>query len=63
MIALWFFGVKSGVMVRGNFSPGRSRFLNRSVSPVRFWLTTVAWGSLALALLILPVLSWLGIRR
>jgi hypothetical protein len=62
MTALWLFGIKRGVIMRMQFAPWRTASIGRLGRPIRYWFLTVVWGCLSLALLVLPVLSWLGLR-
>ncbi len=44
---------------RSDWSP----LVRKSARPVHFWVSTVAVSVLPLGFLILPVLTWLGLRR
>jgi hypothetical protein len=67
LTAFWLFAVKKGVLPgeRVTFFVffGKTGLINRSVNPVRFWLSAAYLGVFAFGPLIMPVLSCLGLRK
>jgi hypothetical protein len=54
---LWVKGLKKGIMI------GRIRWVRRDEDTFMFWLHAAFAGSVALGLLIMPMLTWAGFRR
>jgi hypothetical protein len=50
-------------LARGTTYASNTRWVRRSDDPFRYWLFTILWGSVALGLLVAPVLAWLGLRE
>jgi hypothetical protein len=68
LTALWLRGLGKGVMLRIGRRPlsdqsAWSPLVRKSVRPVHFWVSTVAVSVFPLGFLILPILTWLGLRR
>ena len=62
LTALWTVGVSRGVMPGpGIYWPGKW-IARRESSPVVFWVQAAVTGSIAFAILVVPVLSWVGLR-
>ncbi|TSJ74491.1 hypothetical protein [Rariglobus hedericola] len=55
---LWAFGIKKGIMYGA-----RNRWIRRNNEPFLFWFMTAFSGSVALGLLVAPILSWTGLRE
>lgn len=67
-LACFLFGVPAtGLWIlslaRGTTYASNTRWVRRSDDPFRYWLFTILWGSVALGLLVAPVLAWLGLRE
>ncbi len=63
--AFWLNGIRHGVMLGWKnllFASGTG-LIHRSADAMGFWIATAVVGCLALGLLILPVLSWIGVRH
>ena len=61
----WLSGLRQGVMLGWKnllFASGTG-LIRRSADAAAFWIATVVVGCLALGLLILTVLSWIGLRH
>jgi hypothetical protein len=68
LTALWLRGIGKGVMLRIGRRPLSeltpwSPLVRKSDRPVHFWVSTVAVSIFPLGFLLLPVLTWLGLRR
>jgi hypothetical protein len=68
--AFWLLGLKRGVSfpilgfpVRGMPLGLRGGMVHRHTSPGYFWATHLFYGIFALGLLLMPMLSWAGLRR
>jgi hypothetical protein len=68
LTALWLRGIGRGAMLRigrrplSDQSPW-SPLVRKSARAVHFWVSTATASVLPLGFLILPVLTWLGLRR
>lgn len=60
-VVFWLYGIWKGVMFPLQWKPGHI-WARRGSAPVYFWVTSAFWGVLALGFLIMPLLSWTGLR-
>lgn len=54
----WALGLRKGLMLGVH-----GRMIRRELDSLPFWIVTVLWGAIALGLLVMPVLAWLGLRN
>lgn len=62
--ALWAAGIKRGVMLGRNSVGGvkPQLLVRRESSPTGFWTAVAIVGCVAAAMVVLPILSWMGLR-
>jgi hypothetical protein len=53
----WISGLRKGVML------GRSGWIRREDDTFLFWVHALFGGSVALGLIVMPLLAWLGLRE
>ena len=68
--SFWLLGLKKGVSfpILGIPAKGlplglRGGMVHRHISPLYFWFTHLFYGIFAWGLLVMPVLTWAGLRR
>lgn len=56
-LLLWCVAIKKGIMVAGF-----GKRVRRDDDPLMFWFTALILGGIAGGLVVMPVLTWLGLR-